>query len=277
MLQGEGFEGEGKINNVNELISAAVEYEKRCADTGSEVSLSVFLEELSLISDIDKYDEEADAVVLMTVHAAKGLEFPIVFLAGAEDGIFPSVQNMCDPSEMSEERRLAYVAITRAKRELYILHTRNRLLYGQTMYNPISRFVSEIPSKLIDKPVDPWEEEQSQRRAFTAQGGTGFGGRQSASSVYGTRGAQAPITQKKTYFSERSAANDITVGKPLTVTKKPNVGAQFKPGDRVKHMTFGTGEIISAKPMGADVLYEIIFDRVGTKKLMATYAKLTKI
>ena len=274
MLIDAGKEEEERLENLDEFKSGIYEYLKE----NEAPSLMGFLEETALVADVDRYDESADAVVLMTVHSAKGLEFPHVFLPGMEDGLFPGMQTVtAGESEMEEERRLAYVAITRAKKQLYILHTRTRMLYGQTMYNPLSRFVSEIPSKLIDKPVDPWEEEQNQRRAFTAQGGTGFGGRQSASSVYGTRGAQAPITQKKTYFSERSAANDITVGKPLTVTKKPNVGAQFKPGDRVKHMTFGTGEIISAKPMGADVLYEIIFDRVGTKKLMATYAKLTKI
>jgi DNA helicase-2/ATP-dependent DNA helicase PcrA len=203
-----------------------------------------------------------------------------------EDGLFPGMQTItAGESEMEEERRLAYVAITRAKKQLYVFHTRNRMLYGQTMYNPLSRFISEIPSALIDKQIDPWERDRMQARAgFGTQ--PSFGGKRPVSGF----GAQSPITQKKTYYSDsaatpytkstyttRTPANDITVGKPLTTVKKAATGAQFKTGDRVRHMTFGEGEIISAKSMGADVLYEIIFDKVGTKKLMATYARLTKI
>jgi DNA helicase-2/ATP-dependent DNA helicase PcrA len=138
MLVGEGFEGEGRINSVNELIAGALEYEKRLSETDIEPTLAGYLEEVSLVSDVDKYDENADAVVLMTVHSAKGLEFPTVFIAGMEDGIFPSSMSIGEPMEMSEERRLMYVAITRAKEKLYITYTKNRMMYGRTAYNMLS-------------------------------------------------------------------------------------------------------------------------------------------
>ena len=169
---------------------------------------------------------------------------------------------------------MAYVAITRAKRELYVLHTRTRLLYGQTMYNPVSRFISEIPSSLVEKP-----EETEGRPIFGRSTYGGYG------STYGPRGAEASVSQKRVYISETSGGNKTnypapqrtTIGKPL-VAPRPQANREvFAAGDRVRHMTFGEGEVISVKPMGADTLYEIVFDRVGTKKLMATYAKLKKI
>ena len=273
MLVDAGVEEADRLENLDEFKSGILEYMKE----NEAPTLTEFLEETALVADVDRYDESADAVVLMTVHSAKGLEFPTVFLPGMEDGLFPGMQTVtAGEAEMEEERRLAYVAITRAKKQLYILHTRNRLLYGQTMYNPLSRFVSEIPSALIDRQDDPWAMHSTQRGTFgaSAYGSYGTG----KPSVYGMRGAQAPVTQKRTYYSESMhTANDITVGKPLVTPKKNTAKALFQPGDRVKHMTFGTGEILSAKTMGADTLYEIVFDRVGTKKLMATYAKLTKV
>ena len=195
---------------------------------------------------------------------------------------------------MEEERRLAYVAITRAKQELYMLHTRNRLLYGQTMYNPVSRFVSEIPSSLVERP-----DEDERRgdfgggagfgRPFGGNGvGTGFGRASYGGSIYGARGAESAASQKRKYYSEPvprtavkqtapSSGERLTVGKPLTAQKPQGTKELFQAGDRVRHMTFGEGEIISVRPMGADTLYEIVFERVGTKKLMATYAKLKKL
>ncbi len=256
MLEAEGFEGEGKILNVNEFISAAVEYEKRCSDLGEEATLVGFLEEIALVSDVDKYDESADAVVLMTIHAAKGLEFPIVFLAGVEDGIFPSLQNMGEPDEMSEERRLMYVAITRAKEKLYITHAKNRTMYGRTGFNPLSVFIrEELPDNLVVK---------EQNRSVPP--------RQSASYIPREQRFQRP--QRPT---ELSRPIDIF---PAGV-KKSGAGSfgieKMSPGTRVAHSAFGTGVIKSARDMGGDVLYEVDFDSGITKKLMATYAKLTKI
>ena len=291
MLIDAGPEEAERLENLDEFKSGILEYMKE----NEEPTLTGFLEETALVADVDRYDETADAVVMMTIHSAKGLEFPIVFLPGMEDGLFPGMQTItAGESEMEEERRLAYVAITRAKQELYMLHTRNRLLYGQTMYNPVSRFVSEIPSSLVERP-----DEDERRGGFG--GGAGFGrpfggygagagsGRASyGGSVYGARGAESSASQKRTYYSEpvpRTAVKQtappsgekLTVGKPLTAQKPQGAKELFQAGDRVRHMTFGEGEIISVRPMGADTLYEIVFERVGTKKLMATYAKLKKI
>ena len=267
-----------RLENLDEFKSGILEYLKE----NEAPSLTGFLEETALVADVDRYDETADAVVLMTIHSAKGLEFPIVFLPGMEDGLFPGMQTItAGESDMEEERRLAYVAITRAKKELYLLHTRSRLLYGQTIYNPVSRFVSEIPESLVEKP-----EEQGNPFGLYRQV-SGYGS--SRASVYGSRGAEAPVSQKRTYYSESGpvrtpigratppSGERITVGKPVFQKREASPRAAFSAGDRVKHMTFGTGEILSVKPMGADVLYEIAFDRVGTKKLMATYAKLQKL
>ena len=272
-----------RLENLDEFKSSILEYMKE----NEAPSLTGFLEETALVADVDRYDETADAVVMMTIHSAKGLEFPIVFLPGMEDGLFPGMQTItAGESEMEEERRLAYVAITRAKKELYALHTRSRMLYGQTMYNPVSRFISEIPSALIEADSDGFSTAAT-RSGFGSGFGSSYGGYgQGRASIYGARGAESPVTQKRTYYTaperievKRSAlpsSEQVTVGKPLT-SPRPSAREVFSAGDRVRHMTFGEGEIISVKPMGADTLYEIVFDRVGTKKLMATYAKLTKL
>ena len=246
MIKDMGEEEAERLDNIGEFISGAVEYE----ENNEESSLTGFLEETALVADVDRYDETADAVVMMTIHSAKGLEFPIVFLPGMEDGLFPGMQTiMGGDAELEEERRLAYVAITRAKRELYILHTNSRMLYGRTQYNPPSRFLKEIPEELIENLNPP----------------------------------KAPIVQgdqAKSYYSAQSKYQykEITVNKNLFATAKQGSGKEiFAVGDRVSHLTFGTGEILSVKPMGADMMYEIVFDKAGTKKLMASFAKLKKI
>ncbi len=274
MLVDAGPEEAERLENLDEFKSGILEYLKE----NDTPSLTGFLEETALVADVDRYDETADAVVMMTIHSAKGLEFPIVFLPGMEDGLFPGMQTItAGEGEMEEERRLAYVAITRAKKELYVLHTRQRLLYGQTMYNPLSRFISEIPSALVEKPAEPTGRPIYGRSTYGGQSAYGFG----SQSVYGARGAEAPVTQKRVYYSESAQKSSTgfekaTFGKPApsrSMAGKPTLAA----GDRVRHASFGEGEILSVRPMGADVLYEIAFERVGTKKLMATYAKLQKI
>ena len=256
MLEAEGFEGEGKCNNVKELISAAVEYEKRMSEREEEATLVGFLEEISLVSDVDKYDDQADAVVLMTVHSAKGLEFPCVFIAGMEDGIFPSQQNLFDKDAMSEERRLAYVAITRAKQKLYITYATDRILYGRTARNRLSQFIrEELPKNLMMR--------MTPKRTF-AQG---------ASGSYIRSGAE----RNDTSLNELRRPPSLTTVRP---TQKGAVGfgiEKLSPGVRVEHPAFGAGVIISAKDMGGDVLYEVAFDSGQSKRLMATYAKLKKI
>jgi len=250
MIEDMGPEEADRLDNLDEFISNVVEYQNN-TDTPSLVE---FLEETALVADVDRYDDTADAVVLMTIHSAKGLEFPQVFLPGFEEGIFPGLQTvMGGAEEIEEERRLAYVAITRAKNELYILHAKSRMLYGRTGANPPSRFLAEIPEELLELP----------KPTHTTAGTMGLSGR--------TVGTNLPQ-----HSGMRVAAADrITVG-PTRTTQNVSVTA-FAAGDRVMHALFGAGEILAVQKMGSDYLYEIAFDTKGTKKLMATYAKLKKI
>lgn len=208
------------------------------------------------MTDIDNYDADADAAVLMTMHAAKGLEFPTVFLPGFEDGIFPGVQTMFNPDEMEEDRRLCYVAITRARENLHILRAQQRMLYGQTTRNPASRFLQDIPQELIQE-VD--------KSTHTAPTYGGFGG-----SRYGE--------QRVSYGSAPSRPTSRPIGTKPTVAAKPAAaaGVQWRVGDRVVHASFGTGVITATTPMAGDTLLVIQFDTVGQKKLMQNYARLTK-
>ena len=262
MLKDGGEPERDRVDNIAELKSNMVEYIKNAETEGIQPTLVHFLEEYALVADVDKYDTEADAVVLMTIHSAKGLEFPVVFLPGMEDGIFPGMQNIMGSSEdMEEERRLCYVAITRAKKQVIILHTRTRIWYGQTVANPLSRFVGEIPEELLQK-------EDLTLEAMSIS--TGYGNRSTREfSPY-----ERPRRQKAPAHTDR-----ITVGQPTpasTTAARENLNA-LTPGDRVSHASFGEGEILSIKPMGADKLIEVMFDTVGTKKLMGTYAKLKKL
>ncbi len=258
----EGGEPEREhVENIAELKSNIVEYVTGKEALGETPTLSDFLEEYALVADVDKYDTEADAVVLMTIHSAKGLEFPIVFLPGMEEGIFPGMQNILgNPEDMEEERRLAYVAITRAREEIFIYQAASRIWYGQTVSNPLSRFVKEIPEELIRR----------EDLTFAAQ------------EALAARGEGS--TQRQSYERPRKSqpvrhTDRITVGKPTpTATVEARAAMNtLAPGDRVTHATFGEGEILSVKPMGADKLIEVMFDTVGTKKLMGTYAKLKKL
>jgi len=237
MLVDEGEESEDRLSNLEELVSMAADF----AERAEEPTLVSFLEEISLVADVDKYDENADAVVMMTMHSAKGLEFPVVFVPGMEEGVFPGLQSAANPSDMEEERRLAYVAITRAREELYLFRARERMTYGRTQYNPESQFIKEIPENLritigdyTRKPTQPKETTTVSANSYA----TKFGG------------------IKQTQNASQALLNA---------------------GDQVRHPMFGTGLILSATKMGADTLYEVAFDTVGTKKLMATFAKLTKI
>ncbi len=256
MLQAEGFEGEGKIDNVNEFIAAAIEYEKRCEESEEEPTLPGFLEEISLVSDVDKYDESADAVVLMTIHAAKGLEFPVVFLAGMEDGIFPSQQNMFEPDEMSEERRLAYVAITRAKEKLFVTYAKNRTMYGKTNYGRLSTFIKEeVPHTLISLDMP---RRAPERNPY----------------VFNNTERRPQRDDISREFNRRVELGN----RPKEKTGPSGYGVEkIQEGARVLHTVFGEGTILSSRDMGGDVLYEVKFDTGITKKLMATFAKLKKI
>ncbi len=239
-----------RLENLDEFKSQIIEY----LQESETPTLTEFLEETALVADVDRYDETADAVVMMTIHSAKGLEFPIVFLPGMEEGLFPGMQTIeGGPSEMEEERRLAYVAITRAKRELYLLRASVRLLYGKTMFNPPSRFLTEIPEKLLDRE----EPQQPSYRSIGSGNGSG-------------------TVQIKTYYSQSQELFSADRYEEPRRSAKPAAAQRFAPGDRVYHDSFHAGEILSVKPMGADVLYEIMFDEVGIKKLMGSYARLQK-
>ena len=223
-----------RLENLDALCSAVKEYE----DANEDATLYGFLEEVALISDIDKYDETADAVTLMTIHSSKGLEFPTVFLPGMEENVFPGQQSIVTPGEIDEERRLAYVAITRAKKTLIITHARERMLYGMTQRNPLSRFVREIDQKYLDI--------QRERP---------LGG---------------------TFIARQEPSKQSSFSGGFKKTEKTKV-VPFEIGDRINHFTFGEGTVLNVIPMSSDFMYEIAFDRVGTKKLMATYvAKLMK-
>ena len=236
-MQALGEEGAGRIENITELKSNAM----TLLDENPETTLPDFLEQVALVSDLDSYDGDLDRVSLMTMHSAKGLEFDTVFMVGAEDNIFPSYRSMSDPAEMEEERRLAYVAITRAKRMLYITHTSYRMLYGQTMRNKLSTFVREIPENLIEK---------------------------TGERVHKASEWKKPV--KPNYLAQEAA---MAAARTAPVAS----GIVFAAGDRVKHNVFGEGTVADAKRMGNDTMLTINFDNGQSKKVMANFARIEKL
>lgn len=235
-----------RIENIEELSSNIIKFEE---DYAEEASLSNFLEEISLQTDIDNYDAEADSSVMMTLHSAKGLEFPVVFIAGLEEGVFPSIATMMNPDELNEERRLAYVGITRAKEKLYITKAKSRMLMGHTSYNKVSRFVNEIPPELLNY--------TGEKKTFASINGF------SASSSHISIGAGSKFTPNKSF-------NTFT--KPAVKS-----GTVYKKGDCVFHKVFGKGMIMKTEKMGNDTMLEVAFDKAGTKTLMANFSKMEKI
>lgn len=226
-----------RVNNIKELSSMLIKYQEESEDP----DLSDFLEDVALITDIDSYNADEDSVVLMTLHSAKGLEFPVVFIVGMEEGIFPGAQSMFSEEELEEERRLAYVGITRAKEKLYLVNAQQRMLYGTTSRNMASRFIREIPMSVT--------EDVSTRS-------------------YKTVSAKKPVSAVK------NSSNAHAFGQAGNKAEKSAV--EYNVGDTVTHKTFGTGVILSAVAMSNDTLLEIAFDKAGTKKLMANYARLEK-
>ncbi len=236
-LNSQGIEGQNRLENVMELKSNISNFKKE----NEEGTLSEFLEEIALYTDLDRADTSGDAVTLMTLHSAKGLEFENVFIAGMEEGIFPGTQSNFDPKEVEEERRLAYVGITRAKKSLHITSSWQRLLYGKTTVNQMSRFVKEIPAQVCEI------EDKTVR-----------------------------IVDKNPYASPKSAP---TAGKSIGVSgsfSKEKAVFSFSNGDNVVHKVFGSGVIVKITPMGNDKLVEIDFGEKGIKKIMANMAKLEK-
>lgn len=243
-LKAQGEEGEMRLENIEELKSTMIKY----SEEAEEPSLSGFLEEISLFTDVDNLEENGDYVVMMTIHSSKGLEFPTVFVVGMEENIFPSQRSIMESeAEVEEERRLAYVAITRAKKELYLLHSNERMLYGITNRNRKSRFIKELPPELLNE-----ESESLIRSSGTSQT---YGKTQSVSSM----SLQKQLAVKKK--AETKTASD----------------QNFEVGNRVSHNIFGEGTVLSAKRMANDTMLEVAFDTKGTKKIMANFAKIKKL
>lgn len=244
MLKAQGDEGQTRMENIGELKSTMMKYEQE----NPEGTLEGFLEEIALYTDLDDMNDQDDSVLMMTMHSSKGLEFPVVFLPGMEDGVFPSVRSIYEPEELEEERRLAYVAITRAKKKLYISHAYERMVFGTTNRNRLSRFAGEIPDdklELVDTTAARREAYQARLQAKREGGLT------------------TPVPK----------ATSLVGSKPKTQAAV----IDYAVGSRVRHKTFGEGMVVSIRPMGSDSLVEVAFDKVGTKKIMANFAKLEKV
>ena len=303
-------EADARIENIDELVSKASAYDEE-AETAT---LSGFLEEVALIADIDSLDENDDYVVLMTLHSAKGLEFPNVYMAGMEDGLFPSYMTITsdDPMEIEEERRLCYVGITRAKERLTLTSARMRMVRGETRYSKVSRFVKEIPEELL-KGVLPKEKIKEMPRSetyanakkafrakpFGASYGSGNTGNSEtasygmSSSLYGSRNAGTGTGYENgtvgygsrsygsgTIYGSGSPAGSSyqkQAGKNFSSAATRGGSLSYKVGDRVRHMKFGEGKVLRIVEGGRDFEVTVDFDRAGTKKMFASFAKLKKI
>ena len=257
-LQAEDMvEAETRIENIDEFLSKVAAYEEDCEDRNEPASLSGFLEEVALVADIDSLDEDTDYVVLMTLHSAKGLEFPNVYLAGMEDGLFPSYMTITadDPEEVEEERRLCYVGITRAEKELTLTCARRRMIRGETQYNKMSRFLKEIPMELL-----------------------------STGAVF-TKDKEEPEVKVSAYMQAKQAFKAKPFGGSAPYSQSPaksfgkpsGKGLDYKTGDRVRHIKFGEGTVTAIIEGGRDYEVTVAFDTAGTKKMFAAFAKLEKI
>ena len=245
-------ENKTRLENVRELKSSINSYVDNAVNNGEIPSLAGFLEEIALYTDLEQYNEGDDAVVMMTMHSAKGLEFPHVFLVGFEDGLFPGMRAIGDREEMEEERRLCYVAITRAKKSLTISHARQRMLYGRTSAALPSRFLKEIPEECMVKKGG---------MRTVQQNTVGYGSYSSYGSYAENSGYNASVRKVPVKYS----------GTPAT-TAKTVTYLDLNKGDMVSHAAFGRGMVLSVMKMGGDALLEIAFDDIGTKKVMAKTA-----
>ena len=268
-------EAESRIQNLEEFLTVAIEFEEQEADN----SLADFLEGITLSSDIDEVEDTEDAVTLMTLHSAKGLEFNTVFLVGMEEGIFPGYKSIGEPQELEEERRLFYVGITRAKQYLYLTCAKKRTIFGSTSYNAVSRFVQEIPEELLDGYKESFMEKEEK---FEDSGYKWEYGRNSGMKVYRLNDevesylkpatVAKNVTSNSAGFQFRTAENFLS-----SLNKKVNLEtdvSQYEEGQRVYHKRFGEGTIQKIEPEGEDYKLEISFDKLGKKRLMAKYAGL---
>ncbi len=275
-------DSEDRIENIEELISKAVSY----GEENPESTLSDFLAEVALVADIDSVDDEANSVLLMTLHGAKGLEFKRVYIAGAEEGLFPSLSSIYDedPSAIEEERRLAYVGITRAKEDLTLIAAKSRMIRGEMQYNAVSRFVKEIPEELLDnKPpartaprydgmtVDQYADGSHERAVFASKPYGGASDTSFSRKPYATLKKKVTPDDAKPYISKAGPVNDVNTG------IKPGKGPDYGPGDRVVHRKYGEGTVKAVSCEPRDYKVTVDFDGFGQKIMYATYAKLEKL
>ncbi|WP_246056188.1 DNA helicase PcrA [Alteribacter natronophilus] len=270
------LESESRLENVEEFLTVTKDFEQ----SNEDKSLIAFLTDLALIADIDKVEEDEETgepeeqIILMTLHSAKGLEFPVVFLIGMEEGVFPHSRSLMEEAEMEEERRLAYVGITRAEKELYLSRARMRTLYGRTNMNPASRFLGEIPEDLLDGT----KEDQAQpawmktsRQTPGSQGGFGRTGGAAAGSFGGGTGRTSGGFGGRTAAPQKRRTSMRT-----TTTKTGGDGFTWAVGDKASHKKWGTGTVVSMKGDGENVELDIAFPNVGVKRLFAKFAPITK-
>jgi DNA helicase II / ATP-dependent DNA helicase PcrA len=253
-LRDEGPEGEDRAENVKELIAGALDFDAEVEQEAAEEGemdgfseLDLYLQRVALVADIDKHDRDADAVTMMTLHNAKGLEFPVVFIAGLEDGLFPLSRSYDDPEEMEEERRLFYVGITRAENKLYLAHARQRRRAGEMMYGRLSPFAEAIPAALLER---------------------------KSSQMLQSEGYTTPHRDRRERFQEKQQTgfvpdDDFEPGYDQDAPR-------LVKGERVVHPTFGSGKVVEVSGFGPDVRVTVEFEAVGRKKLVARYAGLKK-
>ena len=260
------IEAENRIENLEEFLTVAVQFEEEEADN----DLSTFLEGITLSSDIDGMDEEEESVTLMTLHSAKGLEFPVVFLVGMEEGIFPGYKSIGEPKELEEERRLCYVGITRAKNNLYLTCSRQRTMFGSTSCNPVSRFVKEIPENMLEGANEIDSEPENKFKDSNYEWSYGKSGNNGKVVSYKV---DIPSSKPEPSFAFKSAEsflaklNNKVQGNDTDLSK-------YKEGQRIYHKRFGEGNISKIEPEGDDLKLDIQFDKVGHKRLMAKFANL---
>ncbi len=253
---------EERLQNIDELISKAAMYEQ----THDEISLSEFLEEIALVSDVDSMEDKDERVCLMTIHSAKGLEFENVYLAGMEDGLFPSYMTIVseDPTDMEEERRLAYVGITRAMEDLTLTYARSRMIRGETQYNPVSRFVREIPTELMDNTV-PGTKRREEEPVYDFR----------PKAILKPKVTAQPV---KPFIAQGLGSLNRVAGitKGAAALEEDTV-LDYKKGDRVRHVKYGEGEVLTIEREPKDYKVTVLFDNAGQKIMYASFAKLKRV
>ena len=259
------IEAENRIENLEEFLTVAVQFEEEEAEN----DLSSFLEGITLSSDIDGMNEEEESVTLMTLHSAKGLEFPVVFLVGMEEGIFPGYKSIGEPKELEEERRLCYVGITRAKNNLYLTCSRQRTMFGSTSCNPVSRFVKEIPKAMLEGSSELGNESENKFKDSNYDWSYGKAGSNKVVSYK----IENSNTRKEPSFAFKSAESFLAKLNNKAQTSQADV-SKYKEGQRIYHKRFGEGNISKIEPEGDDLKLDIQFDKVGHKRLMAKFANL---